>query len=88
MRGRWICRHTFAVTLASAVACVTIAWAEGDDSKVKVKEGDPAPGVELQVTQIETVLPERKGAKTLPLADRKGKNNVVLYFYPKAMTGG
>lgn len=52
------------------------------------KEGDKAPDVELSATQIEKVLPEAKGAKTLKLSDLQGKKNVVLYFYPKAMTQG
>ncbi len=53
----------------------------------QVKEGQPAPEVELPATQIEKVLPDKKGAKTLNLKDLRGKN-VVLYFFPKAMTKG
>ncbi len=58
----------------------TIAWAD-------VKEGQPAPNIELPATQVEKALPDKKGAKTLKLADLKGKN-VVLFFFPKAMTKG
>ena len=61
-----------------------------EDKKVdapKVEEGKPAPNFELQATQIEKILPDKKGAKTLSLKDLKGKN-VVLFFYPKAMTKG
>jgi peroxiredoxin Q/BCP len=50
--------------------------------------GKPAPDINLPATQIEKALPEAKGAKTLKLSDLKGKKNVVLYFYPKAMTSG
>jgi peroxiredoxin Q/BCP len=50
--------------------------------------GKSAPDINLPATQIEKVLPEAKGAKTLKLSDLKGKKNVVLYFYPKAMTRG
>jgi peroxiredoxin Q/BCP len=53
-----------------------------------VKEGQKFPDVELPATQIEKVLPEKKGAKTLSLKDFHGKKNVVLFFYPKAMTKG
>src|SRR5262249_22585152 len=52
-----------------------------------VKEGQPAPNVELPVTQIEKALPDKKDAKTLKLADLRGKN-VVVYFFPKALTKG
>ena len=53
-----------------------------------VKEGQPAPDIELPATQIEKVLPDKKDAKTLHLKDLQGKKNVVLYFFPKALTGG
>jgi peroxiredoxin Q/BCP len=52
------------------------------------KEGSPAPDVNLPATQIEKALPDKKGEKTLKLSDLKGKKNVVLFFYPKAMTRG
>lgn len=40
--------------------------------------GKPAPAFKLQ----------NQDADTVSLADFKGKKNVVLYFYPKAMTPG
>lgn len=52
------------------------------------KEGSPAPDISLPATQIEKALPAKKGEKTLKLSDLKGKKNVVLFFYPKAMTRG
>jgi thioredoxin-dependent peroxiredoxin len=61
----------------------------GDAPKVEV--GKPAPGFTLPATQIEKALPNKKDAKTLSLSDfSKGANakNVVLFFYPKAMTPG
>jgi hypothetical protein len=66
------------------------AWNFGDvlAGGVNVKEGDKAPDVELAATGIGTVLPDKKDAKTLKLSDLKGKKNVVLWFYPKALTGG
>jgi cytochrome oxidase Cu insertion factor (SCO1/SenC/PrrC family) len=59
-----------------------------DKETPKVEEGKPAPDVELPATSIDTVFPDRKDAKTINLKDFQGKKNVVLYFYPKAMTGG
>jgi len=53
-----------------------------------LKEGDKAPDIAIPATQIEKVLPDKKDAKTLKLSDLKGKKNVVVYFYPKAMTRG
>jgi thioredoxin-dependent peroxiredoxin len=52
------------------------------------KEGEKAPDIELQATQIDKVKP---GAKTLKLSDFStgaNRKNVVLFFYPKAMTPG
>lgn len=49
--------------------------------------GKPAPAIDLPATSIATVLPDKKDAKTLSLADLKGKN-VVLFFYPRALTRG
>ena len=57
-------------------------------AEAKVEEGKPAPDVELQATQIDKVLPDRKDAKTMSLKDFQGKKNVVLFFFPKAMTPG
>ena len=50
--------------------------------------GKPAPAIDLPATQIDKVLPDNKDAKTLSLKDLHGKKNVVLFFYPKAMTPG
>src|SRR5262245_17376911 len=51
------------------------------------KEGDKAPGFDVPATSVSTVLKDKKDAKTLSLADLKGKT-VVLFFYPKALTKG
>ena len=48
--------------------------------------GKPAPAIELPATNIGSILPDKKDAKKLSLSDLKGKN-VVLFFYPKALTG-
>jgi len=63
-------------------------YAPAVEEPAKVEVGKPAPNVELEATQIEKVLPDKKDAKTLALEDFKGKKNVVLFFYPKAMTPG
>jgi peroxiredoxin Q/BCP len=73
-------RRLFVALLAAAVAAPALA----DDSKLKVKEGDPFPDFTLPATQPELV---KKDAKELSLADLKGKWAVVA-FYPKALTGG
>jgi hypothetical protein len=82
-----------AVAAAVSLLC-GLAWAVGSASaggqkgEPKIQEGKPAPNVELPATQIGLVLPDKKDAKTLHLSDLKGKKNVVLYFFPKALTGG
>src|SRR4029079_18697843 len=48
--------------------------------------GKPAPAFDAAATSIKTVLPDAKGDK-LSLASVRGKN-VVLFFYPKALTKG
>ena len=73
-----------AALLALIAGIVTPVSAGG----VQVKEGDKAPNIELPAVGIETLLPDKKDAKTLNVADFKGKKNVVLWFYPKALTGG
>jgi peroxiredoxin Q/BCP len=54
----------------------------------KVEIGRAAPAINLPATQIDAVLPDKKDAKSLSLEDFKGKKNVVLFFFPKAMTKG
>jgi peroxiredoxin Q/BCP len=51
---------------------------KADDVKVAV--GQPAPNFELEAAT-------KDGTKKISLKDLKGKN-VVLFFYPKALTGG
>jgi hypothetical protein len=63
------------------------APAAARDEGAKVQEGRPAPAVELPATQVDKALPDKKGATTLNLKDLHGKN-VVLFFFPKAMTKG
>ena len=76
----------FAVRAAAvAAACVLGAsGARADDTMLKVKVGDQFPDVPLAAAQIDKV---KKDAKTVSVADLKGKT-VVIFFYPKALTGG
>lgn len=67
--------------LASFLAClafagVTAMTTGGNAAELKV--GDPAPAFEL---------PGSDG-KTYKLSDFKGKQAVVIAWYPKAFTGG
>jgi hypothetical protein len=82
-------RPAWLAGLAGAVACLAIAVGQsvGGDPP-QIKEGQAAPDVELPAANVETALPDQKGAKTLRLKDFKGKKHVVLYFFPKAMTTG
>lgn len=65
------------LTLLAGVAWIaSTAWAGGP------KEGGPAPEVKLPAA-----LPEGKTG-TIDLKDYRGKKHVVLYFFPKALTGG
>jgi peroxiredoxin Q/BCP len=60
--------------------------AADDNTVLKVKEGDKLPDVELPASQ-----PGKLGApKPVKLSEFQGPKgkNVVLFFYPKAMTGG
>jgi peroxiredoxin Q/BCP len=71
-------------TLAALVGLLAGAASAADTPP---KEGDKAPDVQLSATQSEKALPDAKG-KTLKLSDLKGTRNVVLFFFPKAMTRG
>ena len=55
--------------------------------KSAVKEGQPAPDVTLPAVGVEKAVPGKADAQALRLSDLKGKN-VVLFFFPKAMTKG
>lgn len=50
------------------------------------KEGDAIPDITVPAHQAEKVLPNAK--ETLSPAAFKGKKNVVLFYFPKAMTKG
>jgi peroxiredoxin Q/BCP len=71
---------------ATFVTLLFGAAAMADDSKLKVKEGDAFPNVPVGAAQIEKASVS-KDAKTVSIADLKGKT-VVIFFYPRASTGG
>jgi peroxiredoxin Q/BCP len=52
------------------------------------REGEPAPMVELPAAYAGKAVSGKKDGETLSLKDFEGKKNVVLFFYPKAMTPG
>jgi peroxiredoxin Q/BCP len=70
----------------AAVAVALSSAATADDTKLNVKEGDKFPTVPLAAAQIEKTG-VKADAKTVSIADLKGKN-VVIFFYPKALTKG
>lgn len=76
------------VGIAGALACLALAAGQSGGGEAGVKEGQPAPEVELPAVNIATALPDQKDAKTLRLKDFHKKKNVVLFFFPKAMTKG
>jgi peroxiredoxin Q/BCP len=67
----------------AAVAGLSAAAA----SAAPPKEGEQAPDIQLSATQADKAVPGAKG-QALKLSDLKGKKNVVLFFFPKAMTRG
>jgi hypothetical protein len=79
------CRLAFVVVVLGLTSMVSVRAEEKESSKAEV--GKPAPAIDLPATNIASVLPKEKDKKTLSLKDVKGKN-VVLFFYPKALTGG
>jgi thioredoxin-dependent peroxiredoxin len=76
-----------AVGAAAVLAGLALAGgATADDSKLKVKVGDPFPDVAVPAAQAGKV-PGKKAGDKVSVADLKGKV-VVVAFYPKALTGG
>jgi hypothetical protein len=73
-----------ALTLAGMALIAAPIWAGGG----KLEEGKAAPDIELPATNIVSIFPDKKEAKSFKLSDLKGKKNIVLWFYPKALTGG
>lgn len=72
----------FAIMVGAMLLLGSAAWAQ------MPKEGDPAPDVELPAVNAAKVLPGKNDGDKLSLKEFQGKKNVVLFFYPKAMTKG
>src|SRR4051794_29785081 len=71
--------------IRSLLAALFLAGAAAaDDSKLKVKVGDAFPDAAVKATMIDQI---KKDAKEVSIKDLKGKI-VVVFFYPRAMTGG
>jgi peroxiredoxin len=68
-----------------SAAFLTLALAAGEPGKPEV--GKPAPDFDAPAVNVDTALPAKRDTKRLALKDLKGKN-VVLFFFPKAMTRG
>jgi len=76
------------LALIPLVLLLAIPFVRAEKEEVGLPEvGKAAPAFDLSATQIGKVLPDKKDATTLSLKDLKGKN-VVLFFYPKALTKG
>jgi hypothetical protein len=84
MRFRTARRVVGAAALAAGLCLAGPAAA--DDSKLKVKVGDPFPDIAVPAAQADK-LPGKKPGDKVRVADLKGKL-VVVAFYPKALTGG
>jgi cytochrome oxidase Cu insertion factor (SCO1/SenC/PrrC family) len=74
--------------LGVSLALMALAFAQVRGQASGVAVGQPAPKVELPAVNVGTALPDQKDAKTLSLDVFRGKKNVVLFFFPKALTSG
>jgi len=76
------------VSAALAVGLLSVVAFADDKKEGKVEEGKPMPEIKVPTVNIDKGFPALKDAKELDLPkDAKGKN-VVLFFFPKAMTRG
>ncbi len=76
------------VRVLPAVALFALAGVAVAAEDKKVEVGKPAPEMKLPAVNISTALPDKKDAKELSLKDFQNKKNVVLFFFPKALTRG
>ena len=73
--------------LSAVLAAVGLAALAADEPK-KVEVGKPAPAIKLPAANIQTAFPDKKDAKELSIPDEAKGKNVVLFFFPKALTTG
>jgi peroxiredoxin Q/BCP len=78
-------RYAVRTAVVAMAFFVAVSITLADDTMLKVKEGDKFPVVALEAAQIDKL--KLKDAKTVSIADLKGKV-VVIFFYPKALTKG
>jgi peroxiredoxin Q/BCP len=74
----------------AAVAVTGLFAATALAADAPPKEGDKAPDIKLPAVGLAKYLPGKKNGDMVSLKDFQGANgkNVVLFFYPKAMTRG
>jgi hypothetical protein len=73
-----------ATMLGLMIVCAGLAWMT---AAVVAGEGAPKEGDKAPAVALTAALPEGKTGP-INLKDYQGKKNVVLYFFPKALTGG
>src|SRR5690349_15406800 len=80
----------YRLTCTVAAALVGFIAASALAADTPPKEGDKAPDIELKATQVGKAVPGKKDGDAIRLSDVTGKmhKNVVLFFFPKAMTRG
>jgi peroxiredoxin Q/BCP len=64
---------------------LSVVAVQAQETTLKVKEGEAFPDIALPSTQLKTLLPD---AKEISIKTFEGKKNVVVFFYPRAMTPG
>ena len=74
-----------AALLAAAMLLGAAAQDAKEKGEKKLKVGDAFPDVTVEITNAKKVLGEEK--KQVKIGDLKGKN-VIVWFFPKAMTKG
>lgn len=85
MRSRprlWTAASLLCVAMLLGAAAAQDAKEKGEK---KLKVGDAFPNVTVEVTNAKKALGEEK--EKVKISDLKGKN-VVVWFFPKAMTRG
>jgi peroxiredoxin Q/BCP len=77
----------YALFLASA--SLALGLLHNSNAKAEMpREGEPAPMVQLPAAYGGKEIGDKKDGQALNLQDFQGKKNVVLFFFPKAMTQG
>ena len=71
-------RQLFAIAMGVTMCAAGLALGAGTAVAAELQVGDQAPDFKLEATD----------GKTYKLSDFKGKQAVVLAWFPKAFTGG